>query len=64
MIFSNCYGDCHKQEYDLIVRGANDQVKHELMHVLLSMKSEDVMDVIEMWLNNVMEDLEKEWSNE
>lgn len=49
MIFSDCYGDCSKREFDLIVRGDRDQVKHELMHVLISMKIEDIIEVFDKW---------------
>lgn len=49
MIFSDCYGDCSKGEYDLIVRGKSDQVKHELMHILLSMEIEDVIEIVDKW---------------
>ena len=59
MIFSDCFGDYSKKEFDLIVRGNRNQVKHELMHVLLSMSTDDVMDIIEMWLRQIMEDLEE-----
>ena len=43
MILSDCYGDCHNGEFDLIVRGPADQVVHEVMHILLKLKPEDAI---------------------
>ena len=50
MILSDCYGDTIEEEYDLIVRGPSDKVKHELMHILLMMRNEDVFEVVEDYL--------------
>ena len=61
MIFSDCYGDCHIGEIDLIVRGPQDQIKHELMHVLIELHPVDVLDVFEKYmlhLKSNMEDLQ------
>lgn len=60
MILSDCYGDCSKGEFDLIVRGPADQVKHELMHILLTMQPEDVIEVTEKWLMEIKESINEE----
>lgn len=63
MILSDCYGDCSKGEFDLIVRGPADQVVHEVMHILLKLKPEDAIKVTEDYmkhLKNIIEELENE----
>ena len=60
MIFSDCFGDCSKGEFDLIVRGLDSTVKHELMNILLNMKPEDVIDITEMYFKQVTEDLNEQ----
>ena len=59
MIFSDCFGDCSKEEFDLIIRGEPYKVRHELMHILLSMKEEDVLEVFELWFKELKERLEE-----
>ena len=66
MIFSDCYGDCSKGEFDLIVRGPSNQVVHEVMHILVKLNPEDAIKVTEDYLrhlNDVLEDLENEKDN-
>ena len=53
MIFSDCYGDCSKGEFDLIVRGSSSQVKHEVMHILLKLDIDDAIKVTEDYLNHL-----------
>ena len=57
MILSDCYGNAVKGEYDLIVRGPSDKVKHELMHILLMMRNEDVFEIVEDYLKFLKEGL-------